>query len=76
MVQLSGTYENGTVTLDKPVTIDKPVKVVVTFLDEDISNKGKRLTVDDFSFAKGREILKELKGSLADAVIEERTSAL
>jgi hypothetical protein len=69
MVQLSGTYENGHVTLDKPITVDKPVKVLVTFIDEDVKEE-KRLTFDDFSFAKSRELLKNLKGSLSDAVIE------
>jgi hypothetical protein len=71
MVQLSGTYENGQVTLDKPIAVDKPVKVLVTFMDEDIQEE-KRLTFDDFSFAKGREILKNLKSSLVDEIIEER----
>ena len=75
MVQLSGTYENGHITLDKEIAVDKPVKVLVTFLDEEVEKK-KRLTLDDFSFAKSRELLKDVKGSLSDAVIEERRSAL
>jgi hypothetical protein len=76
MVQLSGTYNNGNITLDEPINIDKSVKVLVTFMDIDVESKEKRLTFDDFSFAKGREILKDLKGSLSDAVIEERRSAI
>ena len=76
MVQLSGIYENGNITLDNPIAVDKPVKVLVTFIDEDIVVDSKRLTLDDFSFAKGIEILKNLKSSLSDAVIEERRSYL
>ncbi|MDB5002198.1 MAG: hypothetical protein JWQ34_423 [Mucilaginibacter sp.] len=76
MVQLSGTYRNGNITLDEPINIDKSVKVIVTFMDIDADPKEKRLTFNDFSFAKSRELLKDVKGSLSDAVIEERRSAL
>jgi hypothetical protein len=75
MVQLSGTYNNGNITLDEPINVDKPVKVLVTFVD-DISIEEKRMKPNRFSFAKGREILKDLKSSLSDAVIEERRSYL
>jgi ribosome biogenesis protein Tsr3 len=75
MVQLSGTYENGHITLDKEIYLDKPVKVMVTFIDEDVVEK-KRLSIDDCSFAKSRELLKNVKGSISDAVIEERRSEL
>lgn len=76
MVQLSGTYDNGTVVLDKPVLVDKPVKVLVTFMDEDIQSVNKRLTLKDFSFAKSRELLKDVHTDIAEAVIEERRSQL
>jgi hypothetical protein len=77
MVQLSGTYNNGNITLDKKVSVKKPVKVMVTFMDEDVEvEKEKRLTLDDFSFAKSRELLKDVHTSLSDAVIEERRSHL
>jgi len=76
MVQMSGTYNNGSITLDKPVNVDKPVKVLVTFIDDDIAIENKRLTINDFSFLKSRELLKDVKGSISDAVIEERRSAL
>ena len=72
MVQLSGTYENGHITFDKEISIDKPVKVLVTFMDGDIDEKEKTYTIDDFSFAKGRAILKNLKSSLVDEVVKER----
>jgi hypothetical protein len=76
MVQLNGTYDKGNIILDKEISFDRPVKVVVTFMDEDVTVEKKRLTGDDFSFAKSRELLKNLHTSLSDAVIEERRSYL
>jgi hypothetical protein len=76
MIQLSGTYNNGNIILDKPVMVDKPVKVLVTFMDEDVVEEGKRLSINDFSFLKSRELLKDVKGNLSDAVIDERRSEL
>jgi hypothetical protein len=76
MIQLSGTYDNGTITLDEPIATEKPVKVLVTFVDEDIAVEPKRLTLDDFSFAKSRDLLKDVKGSISDALIQERRSYL
>ncbi len=71
MVQVSGTYHNGTITLDEAMVIVKPVKVIVTFIEDGIVEE-KRLTVDDFSFLRSRQLLKNVKGKLSDAVIEER----
>ena len=76
MVQVTGTYINGSIILDTPVSFDKAVKVMVTFIEEDTSAKKEGFTLDDFSFAKSRELLKDVKGSLSDAVIEERRSYL
>lgn len=50
MVQLSGIYENGHITLDKEISVDKPVKVLVTFMDEDMVEDRKNLSSNDFSF--------------------------
>jgi len=49
MIHVRGTYDNGNITLDQVMTIDKPVKVIVTFMDEDADER-KRLTLNDFSF--------------------------
>ena len=75
MVQLSGTYDKGNITLDKRISINKPVKVMVTFM-EDVTIENSSSPSNKFSFAKGREILKNLKSSLSDTVIEERKSGL
>lgn len=72
MVTVLGTYHDGNITLDKQFDSPKPVKVSVTFLEEVTIKNGKRLSLTDFSFFKSREILKDYKGSLSDAVIEER----
>ncbi|MGB3849545.1 MAG: hypothetical protein WA958_06220 [Tunicatimonas sp.] len=73
MIALTGTYHNGRLELDEPIGTNKPVKVIVTFLEETESLKsGKRNIRERFSFDKSRELLKGYKGSLSDAVIEER----
>jgi len=36
MLALQGIYENGVLKLENPIIVDKPVKVIVTFIDEDI----------------------------------------
>jgi hypothetical protein len=76
MIAVNGTYENGIVRLDRQIRARKSVKVIVTFLDEDLQNDPKRLTLKDFSYLKSREKSKRFTGSLSDAVIEERKSGL
>jgi len=76
MIAVNGIYENGVVRLDRKIQAKKSVKVIVTFLDEEISENSKRLTKKDFSFQKSREILNGFKGSLSDAVIEDRRAEL
>ena len=76
MIAVKGVYENGEIRLDKRIQTIKPIKVIVTFLDEELTNDSKRLTKDDFSFLKSREISKRFKGSLSDTVIDERKEEL
>lgn len=76
MVQVSGTYNKGIIILDKIVAVDKPVKVIVMFDEEDIAIEKERLSINDFSFLQSRKLLKDVKGNLSDAVIEERRSQL
>ena len=53
---------------------------MVTFLKEEKEkqneNAPKILKLEDFHFAQSREALKHIKGSLSDALIEERRSYL
>ena len=76
MVALAGTYQNGHIKLDKEYLSEKPVKVIVTFLEEVKEPVEKRLTVEDFSFLQSQKELASYKGSLSDAVVEERREAL
>jgi hypothetical protein len=76
MIAVNGIYENGIVRLDRRIRARRSVKVIVTFLDEDLQNNTKRLTVKDFSFLKSREESKRYTGSLSEAVMDERKSEL
>ena len=76
MVVVSGTYENGKVKLDKDYSTKKPVKVLITFLEDIQSHSKKGLSLSDFSFSKSQKNLKNFKGSLSDSVIDERRSEL
>ena len=75
MRQLNGTYYEGKVHLEKIIPTDRPLKVVVTF-EEEINVESKGLKLSDFSFAKSRQLLKDIKGSFSDTVIDERREAL
>ena len=57
MLTLVGTYINGYLKLDKEYTTEKPVKVIVTFLEEVQNNSEKELVLSDFSFSKSKKNL-------------------
>jgi len=77
MIAVNGTYENGLIRLEKKIKSKKPLRVIVTFLDEYAKGERKKgLSINDFSFMKTREKLKKYKISLSDAVIEERRKEL
>lgn len=74
MIAVNGTYVNGVITLEKKIRSKRSLKVIVTFLDDEIQSDSKRLTTKDFSFGKSREKSKRYDGSLSDAVIDDRKS--
>ena len=76
MVAIVGTYQNGYVKLDKEYSSDTPVKVIVTFLEDVKTQSGDGLSLSDFSFSQSQKNLENYKGSLSDAVIEERRTEL
>jgi hypothetical protein len=80
MKAVNGTYYNGQIQIEELIETQKPLKVIVTFLDDVektiVDVQPKRLKLSDFSFAKSRELLKDMKGNLSDTVIEERRSYL
>jgi hypothetical protein len=71
-IAVNGIYKNGKVHPDRRIQSEKPIKVIVTFLDEEFPEIEKRLAVKDFSFLDSREKSKRFNGSLSDAVIEDR----
>jgi len=76
MLSIVGTYTNGHLKLDKDYITKKPVKVIVTFL-EDVQNKSeKELHLSDFSFSKSKKNLENYKGSFTETIIEQRRSEL
>ncbi len=76
MIAVSGTYQNGNLKLDEEYISNKPVKVIVTFLEEEKKESEKGLSLTDFSFAKSRKILENYKGSFTETLIEERRREL
>lgn len=74
MLALAGTYQNGHLTLEQEFASEKPVKVIVTFLEDVVPQPRKRLHFSDFSFAKSQQILANVTGSFSDTVVEERAS--
>jgi len=91
MLALNGIYQNGTIILDQPMFIDKKVKVIVTFVDEDFSDfekilskevfkndeiKKKGIDLNKFSFLQSIEVTKDCKSSFSEALIEERRAEL
>ena len=84
MLALNATYYNGQLQLEKKINISKPIKVIVTFLEEMESPKEKKIKKDKpkknkkginlnrFGFYEAMEITKGIKGSVCDALIEER----
>jgi hypothetical protein len=76
MIAVNGTYQNGVITLEKKIRSKRSMKVIVTFLDEELQHDTKRLTSNDFSFKKAREKSQRFIGSLSEAIIDDRKSEL
>ena len=76
MLSVKGTYKDGKVIIREEIKTEKPVNVIVTFLEEVNTPAVRRLDINKFSFKKARKLLESYKGSLSDAIIEERRSAV
>jgi hypothetical protein len=79
MLTVKGIYKNGEIKLLNNVIFDTQMDVLITFLDDnEINNekKSEKFTKTKFSFKKSRELLSNYKGSLSEAIIEERRSQL
>jgi hypothetical protein len=73
MLAVKGIYQNGQLILEEPVHFLEPVAVIVTFLEE--QPLPSKIDLAHFSFSQSRELLKEVKSSLSDALIEERRNS-
>ncbi len=90
MIALNGIYENGAVWFEKPLPLNKKMKVIVTFVDEEFSEYEKMLLsylskekpakkgldLNKFSFMQSIEATKDFDCSFSEALIEERRSEL
>ncbi len=72
MVAILGTYEDGRGTFEQEVNVPNKGRVILTFLEDVEPHSKKALKLSNFSFAKTRALLKDFKGSLSEAVVEER----
>ena len=76
MLALHGIYKNGFIKLDNPPNTDKVLRVIVTFVDEELSQNDKevkkRIDINKFSFLQSMEASKDFKGSFSDSLIQER----
>jgi len=68
MRTLTGIYHNGKLKLDRPLLTKKPMKVTISYEDEESTS----LSLSDFSFSETQELLKNCKTSFSDDVVEER----
>ena len=76
MLAVKGVYKDGRVIFREKIKTEKPVNVIITFLEEVKAPVEEKLDMSKFSFKKTRKLLESYKGSLSDAIIEERRSAV
>ena len=76
MLTVKGVYKDGKVIIKEEIKTDKPLNVMVTFLEEVKAPGKKKLEINNFSFKTAKKLLESYKGSLSDAIIEERRSAV
>ena len=76
MLSLIGTYKDGYVSFEQTLSVLKPVKVIITFLEDIETSDEIFLQLSDFSFQEARQILKNYTGSFTDTVINERRKEL
>lgn len=76
MLAVKGVYKDGKVDFKGDVPVYTQTPVIITFLEEIAQGKPTTSNLNAFSFKKSRALSKRYKGSLSDAVIEERRSYL
>ncbi len=76
MLAVKGVYKDGIVIFQEKIKTEKPVNVIITFLEEVKAPVEEKIDINKFSFKKARKLLESYKGSLSEAIIEERRSAV
>lgn len=74
MLTVEGTYSEGKLTLPEEIKFSRPVKVLITFLDDVDLHKEKLSS--NFSFKKSRALFNGCNGALSEEIIKERRSEL
>ena len=72
MIVVKGKYIDGRIELLQKINSKKPMKVIVTFLDEVETLPNEKLSSNKFNFSESRKILKNVKSNFSDTVYEER----
>lgn len=76
MLTVKGIYDHGRIKMIQDVKFDKTINVLITFLEDfEIQNVIQKRE-KSFSFKKSKKLLKNYKGSLSQAVLDERRSQL
>lgn len=76
MLAVGGIYDNGYLKLDSEITASRPVRVIITFLDEVESVPSERLSVLNFSFAASRKEMMGFNGSFCNELLGDRRREL
>jgi hypothetical protein len=75
MLALKGVYDHGKVSFSRPLKINKPVEVIVTFL-QPFEENSPALDLKRFSFDKSRQLLSQFTGELSAVVVDDRRVAI
>ena len=76
MLAVRGIFKNGKFILNEKIKVSKPIKVIVTFLDDIKDTRKEVINLNQFSFLKSQKILRDYNCSISDSVIAERKSQL
>ena len=72
MIAVEGKYIDGKVELLQKINSKKPMKVIVTFLEDIDRQSSEKLSFKKFNFSKSRKVLKNVRTNFSDTVCEER----
>ena len=76
MLSVKGIFKDGKVIIDEEIKVEKPIQVIVTFLEELETPILEKIDLTQFSFEKAKNLLKNSKESLSEVIIDERRNAI